>query len=125
MRLTSLSSLLVAASATLTAASAVGKVFIYDHDGSSSPRTSNPETIDAQTARLIFAERLGLSQFHTLSTVDDEAIRRINDFGGRQRPIFATDKPAEGPSKVMIVIEGVDEPMSMLILGWELNWNKC
>jgi hypothetical protein len=112
MRLTSISGLLCAASATLTAASAVGKVFVYDHDGPSSPHTSNPETIDAQTARLIFAQRLGLSQFHTVSTADDEALRRINDFGGRQRQFFAADNHAEGPSKVMLVIEGVDEPMS-------------
>jgi Domain of unknown function (DUF3844) len=116
-----ISSLLCAASATLAAASAVGKVFVYDHDSPSSSRSSNLETIDAQTARLIFAQRLGLSQFHTLSTSDDEALRRINDFGGRQRPLFASEKPTEGPSKVMIVIEGVDEPMSMSSHGSQLG----
>ncbi|KAE9964630.1 hypothetical protein BLS_008185 [Venturia inaequalis] len=105
------SSLLCAASATIAAASAVANVYTFDHDGSSSPRTSSSETIDAETSRLIFAQRLGLSQFHTLKTTDDEALRRINAFGGRQRPLFAADKPAEGPSKVMIVVEGVEDPM--------------
>lgn len=116
-----ISSLLCAASATVAAASAVGQVFVYDHDGPSLPHTSNPEIINAQTARLIFAQRLGLSQFHTLSTTDDEALRRINDFGGWQRPLFAPEKPAEGPSKVMIVVEGVDEPMSMLTCARKLG----
>jgi hypothetical protein len=116
-----ISSLLCAASATVAAASAVGKVFVYDRDSPSSPHLTNLETIDAQTARLIFAQRLGLSQFHTLSTSDDEALRRINDFGGQQRPLFASEKPVEGPSKVMIVIEGVDEPMSTSSYGSQLE----
>lgn len=106
------SSLLGAASVSIAAASAVANVYLYDHDGSSSLHTSRSETIDAETSRLIFAQRLGLSQFHTLKTTGDEALRRINDFGGRQRPLFAAEKPAKGPSKVMIVVEGVDEPMS-------------
>lgn len=118
------SSLLCAASVTIAAASAVANVYVYDHDGSSSPHTPSSETIDAETSRLIFAQRLGLSQFHTLKNTDDEALRRINDFGGRQRPLFAADKPAEGPSKVIIVVEGVDEPMSMsnCILQFELGY---
>jgi len=114
MRLTNLCSLLWAASATLTAASATGKVYVYDHDGSASQHTSTPETIDPKTARLIFARRLDLSQFHTLSNVDDEALRRINDFGGQKQMMFGWDKHTEGPSEVMIVVEGVEEPMSML-----------
>ncbi|QDS67799.1 hypothetical protein FKW77_006908 [Venturia effusa] len=103
--------LLCAASVSIAAASAVANVYVYDHHGASSPHTSSSETIDAKTSRLILAQRLGLSRFHALKTTDDEALRRINDFGGRQRPLFATEKPAEGPSRVLVVVEGVDEPM--------------
>lgn len=111
MRLSSLQVLLCAASSSVSAASAAAKVFLYDHDASSRPAPSQ-ETVDAATARLILAQRLDLAQFHTIASADEEAIRQINSFGAEQQTLFGHDRHTEHTSRVLIVVEGVQEPSS-------------
>lgn len=68
------------------AAAKPGHVFTFDGTGKHAPPASSP--VDAETTRLILAQRLGLSRFHSIKHVDAEAIKNINTFGGRQQRLF-------------------------------------
>jgi hypothetical protein len=114
MRLTSLQWLLCAASSSVTAAPAAAKVFVYDSDVASQASPS-PETVDAATARLILAQRLGLGQFHIVSGADDESIRQINTFSAQRQPLFGHERHAEPTSRVLIVVEGIEESSSKAV----------
>lgn len=48
-------------------------------------------TVSPNTARLIIAQRLGLSRFHSIETPDAETIRHINTYGGPQPRLFGGD----------------------------------
>jgi hypothetical protein len=117
MRITTASRLLLCAvSSTIAAAATAGQVFLYD--GKATVRPTTLATIDAETARLILAQRLDLSQFHTISGADEEAIRHVNAFGGQTQQLF-TNAHDESRSRVMIVVEGVQDPLSMCMI-WSL-----
>jgi hypothetical protein len=45
-------------------------------------------SVSPNTARLIIAQRLGLSRFHAIEHPNAETIRHINAFGGRQPKLF-------------------------------------
>lgn len=63
---------------------------------------------------MILAQRLGLGQFHTISQADDESIRQVNAFSSQQQALFGHERHAEPFSRVMIVVEGMDETSSMI-----------
>jgi hypothetical protein len=110
MRLSVASWLLAAGPAIVSASAAAGQVFLYDAEAAPQ-RTSEP--IDPATARLILAQRLDLSQFHSIADADDEAIRLVNAYGGQTQQLFGWGNQDESRSMVMIVVEGVQDPISM------------
>jgi hypothetical protein len=65
------------------AASRSGHVFLFDPSADSTSNTQQPPSVSPHTARLILAQRLGLSRFHSLKDADDETIDRINTYGGK------------------------------------------
>jgi hypothetical protein len=102
--------LLAASPAIASASPAVGQVFLYDAEAL---RPTTSETINPATARLILAQRLGLSQFHSIAGADDEAIRQVDSYGGRNQQLFGWGSHEESRARVMIVVEGVQEPLGM------------
>ncbi|KAF2831386.1 hypothetical protein CC86DRAFT_342169 [Ophiobolus disseminans] len=50
--------------------------------------TAARPSVSPNTARLIVAQRLGLSRFHSIEHPDAESIRHINAYGGRQPKLF-------------------------------------
>lgn len=94
------------------AASAHGHVFLIDTD--TSPSTTHHETIDPPTARLIFAERLGLSRFYDIEDVDEDVIRRINTFGGSHEQPLRRDASSSTPYRVFILVDGLDKPLDLV-----------
>ncbi|KAF2187712.1 hypothetical protein K469DRAFT_685593 [Zopfia rhizophila CBS 207.26] len=60
------------------------------------------------TARLIFAQRLGLSQFHSIKDANDEVIEQINAYGGRQRKLFGGDEDRNN-AHALIWIDDVED----------------
>ncbi|KAF2435847.1 hypothetical protein EJ08DRAFT_645529 [Tothia fuscella] len=108
MRIPTASWLLCAVSPAIAATSTPAQIFLYD--GEATVRPTSPETIDAATARLILAQRLELSQYHSISEVDDERIRQINTYGGQRQELFSSNTHDDGRSRVMIVVEGVQDP---------------
>ncbi|KAF1992613.1 hypothetical protein K402DRAFT_345077 [Aulographum hederae CBS 113979] len=74
-----------------------------------------PSSLDPNTARLIFAHRLGISQFHTLQDVSAEALGHINTFGGHQQRLLGQDaQNNQAHSRPLIVVEGVADPEDII-----------
>jgi hypothetical protein len=82
-------------------------VFLFDADSSSTTTASTSEAIEPATARLIAAQRLGLSRYHNLGDPSDEAIRQINEYGAlRPQAVLHGE---ESRLSMFAIIEGVDE----------------
>jgi hypothetical protein len=123
MRVSVLSWLLAAGPAIASASAAAGQVFLFDVEAA--PQQT-AETIDPATARLILAQRLDLSQFHSIADADDEAIRLVNDFGGQTQQLFGSGSHVESRSRVMIVVEGIQDPLGMHTLcGSSMEIDRC
>ena len=71
------------------AAAANGHVFTFDGTAARAAPASSP--VDPETARLILAQRLGLSRFHSIKDADAAAIKSINTYGGRHQKLFGED----------------------------------
>jgi hypothetical protein len=69
---------------------------------------ANP-SVSLETARLIIAQRLGLSRFHSIEHADAEAIRHINAYGGRQQKLFGGEDADRSRAHLLMWIEDGDE----------------
>src|SRR3954470_16248423 len=95
MRLSSsfIAASLASIASTVTAASTVAQVYIFDRVTEAPPST-DLHTVAPEDARLIFAQRLGLDRFYTLNDADERLIQQLNSFG-RQAPIVDLEEPNE------------------------------
>lgn len=66
-------------------------------------------SVSPETARLIIAQRLGLSRFHSIELADAEAIRHINTFGGRPSKLFGQEDADKARAHLFVWVDGVDE----------------
>ncbi|KAJ4322035.1 hypothetical protein N0V94_002614 [Neodidymelliopsis sp. IMI 364377] len=97
----------VASSLSVAAAAAkTGHVFTFDASGTHAPPASSP--IDPETARLILAQRLGLSRFHSIKDASAEAIKNINTFGGRQQQLFG-EQADTSKAQLLVWLEDADD----------------
>ncbi|RAR08537.1 hypothetical protein DDE82_002153 [Stemphylium lycopersici] len=87
-------------------------------------------TVSPETARLIIAQRLGLSRFHSLEHADAETLQHINTYGGKQPKLFGaqdTDasrahllvwaEDAEQDEATVIINDGLDRTLDFAIAG--------
>ena len=63
--------------------------------------------LNPSDARLVFAKRLGLSEYHSIDDASREAITALNTFGRSQRRIFGDDKDVR--PQAVVLIEGVKD----------------
>ncbi|KAK7191774.1 hypothetical protein PSPO01_02223 [Paraphaeosphaeria sporulosa] len=90
-----------------------GSVYIFDPVPRTSPQAAT--TVDATTARLILAQRLGLSRFHTIEqTRSEESLKQINAFGGRHQKLFGGDDADRAHAHALVWIEGVEDAEAMI-----------
>ena len=80
------------------------KIYIFD-DKEHSP-SPNPPSISSETTGLLLAQRLGVSQFHSLKDVDESTLSLLNGHGGPHQSIFAD---GEGKGMLIMFVEGVTE----------------
>jgi hypothetical protein len=66
-------------------------------------------SVSPETARLIIAQRLGLSRFHSIEHADAEAIQHINTFGGRPSKLFGKEDADRSRAHLLVWMEGADE----------------
>ena len=97
------------ASAALEAYTVTGKALLYTSESWSCKAPVEPPSISPQTARLLLAQRLGLSRYHSLQDADERTLEILNTFGGEQQQIFAPEETLQGAEKLLLIVEGVDE----------------
>ncbi|KAL9047848.1 MAG: hypothetical protein Q9162_007932, partial [Coniocarpon cinnabarinum] len=66
--------------------------------------SSNHPSVSPSVARLLLAQRLGLSQYHSFGDVDEDAIDLLNAHSRGQQQLD------DGRQRVVVFLEGVHEP---------------
>ena len=97
------------ASAALEAYTVTGKALLYTSESWSRQAPVEPPSISPQTARLLLAQRLGLSRYHSLQDADERTLEVLNTHGGEQQQIFAPEETLQAAEKLLLIVEGVDE----------------
>lgn len=77
-------------------------------------------SISTITTRLLLAQRLGLSQYHSLEDASDDSIQVLNSFGGVQELSFLDESRERRTDKFVAIIENVDQPEGETLKGHEL-----
>lgn len=98
------------ASIALKAYTASAQALIYTSDAGSPPSKAGPTLISPNTARLLFAQRLGLSQYHSLKDADESTLDFLTTYGGKQNQIFSHEEQSQALEKVLIIVDGVSKP---------------
>ena len=88
------------------AAAKPGRVYVYDPVAKAPPQ---PQSVSPETARLILAQRLGLSRFHSIQHANDETIQQLNAYGGRQQKLFGREDRERTRAHVLVWIEDVED----------------
>jgi len=103
-----------------TASAASESASVYILQGSSSPNPSNPPTLTPEQARLVFAQRLGISQYHGLGDAKESTLSYINQFGGRQEEsLFGDDASQDQAAELVLVVEVAEAVSKPLLSAWE------
>ncbi len=102
-----LSSLLCPLILALSVSARLSQIYLSGHRDSPNASISKSRSLSPTAARLVFAQRLDVSEYHSLEGSDDATLQAVNDFGGRAQKLFE-DEEATRPS-VMIVIEDVED----------------
>lgn len=89
---------------------ALPNAYVYTFDGLNHQPTLEPPLVSPSAARLLFAQRLGLSQYHTIDRADEKTIEIINRFGGTHDQIFNDGDERKPDQKVLIFVENVERP---------------
>ena len=100
------------ASAAFEAFTVAGEALVYTSESWLRQTPADLPSISPNTARLLFAQRLGLSQYHSLQDTDESTLKILNTYGGNQQQIFAHEERSRDAEKLLLVVEGVDEGSS-------------
>jgi phage-related baseplate assembly protein len=88
-----------------SAAAREAHVYLSDHT------IRDSSALLPETARLVFAQRLGLGQSQSIKHVDENTIESLNTFGGRSQKLFGQDVAQR--QRALIMIEGVKDVKGM------------
>jgi hypothetical protein len=102
--------------ALLGAVSAASDATVYLFQGDEWPNTSKPPTLLPEQARLVFAQRLSISQYHGLGDASETTLSYINQFGGRRDSLFE-DSTKDKAAELMIIVEGVSSKTAEPLLN--------
>lgn len=97
------------AGAAFEAYAVAGQALVYTSDSWSRETPAEPPSISPRTARLLFAQRLGLSQYHSLQDADEPTLDILNTYGGEQQQIFAHQHENGAAEKLLLIVEAIDE----------------
>lgn len=68
---------------------------------------SRRDIVPPSTARLILAQRLDLTDFHSLEGTDENAFASLNAYGVNQRRLFGDEESR--PSRAVVLVEDVED----------------
>ena len=80
--------------------SVAGQVFLYG----ASQKPSDLLAVDLSTARSVFAQILGLSQFYALDPSNERSIEYIDGFGSPSVEVFGESRKSSGSA--LVIVEG-------------------
>lgn len=95
--------------AFIGAASAASDATVYLFQDKVGQDSSNTPTLSPEQARLVFAQRLGISQYHGLGDASESTISYINQFGGQEESLFQ-DAVGDKVAELVVIVEGVGAP---------------
>ena len=96
-------------SSALEACSVAAEAFIYTSDVPLALTAETP-SISPNTARLLFAQRLGLSQYHSLEGADESTLHILNAYGGKQQQLFTHEEHTRSNDRFLLIVEGITKP---------------
>ena len=103
-------------------ASPEANVYLSDHSGR---HDTKPPSIYPSEARLLFAQRLGLSIYHSLGDASDSTLEFLNTFGSQQKQVFPEDYWQEEPSRLLVIVEGIEHPEGTYDFISSNLWQAC
>ncbi|CZS95062.1 hypothetical protein WAI453_011169 [Rhynchosporium graminicola] len=104
-------------SALISAASAADHANVYIFDGAKRTATNTP-SLSPEQARLVFAQRLGTSQYHGIGDASESTLSYINKFGGQHESLFQ-DTTDDKAAELVLIVEGVSsENAKPLLKEW-------
>ncbi|CAI6282570.1 unnamed protein product [Periconia digitata] len=114
----------LALSTLCSAASAAreGHVYVYDKVPGSLPQA--PTTVTPETARLILARRMGLSDFHSLENPSEDTIRNLNVYGGNQPKLFGGHRQNDLKMQTVMWIDDVEDFEVFASCFQDKDWMK-
>ncbi|RAL60473.1 hypothetical protein DID88_000248 [Monilinia fructigena] len=91
----------------------------YIFEGQQWPNNqASPPALSPNEARLVLAQRLGVSQFHDVGSIGSNAIKHVNKFGGQLKSLFK-DAPRDKVAELVMIVEGVSkETAGPLLDAW-------
>ena len=98
------------AGTALEASLVSAEALVYTSDASPLPSKESLPSISPSTARLLFAQRLGLSQYHSLEGADETTLDVLNIYGGKQQQIFAHEERTRSIDRILLIVDGVANP---------------
>lgn len=104
--------MLLPALASLVLAEPAKVYIIGDFDGR--PSSSHYPTLSPEVARLVIAQRLQVSSYHSLEQVDEATLDHINTFSNK-RPTLFSDDLYEEPSQLVFMVNGATEETSNIL----------
>ena len=68
-----------------------------------------PSTIRTRTSRLLFAQWLGVSEFHGLGELQESDMEQLSQWGSHQTLLANWRDEKAQPSRLLLFIEGVED----------------
>jgi hypothetical protein len=99
-------------------ASAISDAKAYIFQDDEWQYTSHPPTLSPDEARLVFAQRLGVSQYHSLDHASEDTLSYINQFGGQQKQLFAESGHDQAAELVLLLEGGSDKNSEHILSAW-------
>lgn len=87
-----------------------GLVYIFDNALQQAPATEVRPLIQPQIARLLFAQRLGLSQYHSLEEPQETTLDFFNRYGETYEHLFEEARSGKERQRLLVIVEGVEKP---------------
>ncbi|KAM3086107.1 hypothetical protein ACMFMG_000247 [Clarireedia jacksonii] len=80
--------------------------------------SGSPPALSPIEARLVLAQRLGISQYHHIGSTKDSTIKYITKFGGQIKSLFS-DATTDQAAELVLIVEGVSEDTAgPLLSAW-------
>ena len=94
------------------------EALVYISEAASPPSHEVLPSISPITARLLLAQRLGLSQYHSLEGADESTIEALNVYGVKETQLFGYEERREATEKLLVIVDGVSNPKGTCLQTW-------